>query len=178
MAQGPSKSGIILARITIILGILLLVLGTLWYGLSIHVLQRAIRNILVRPGGSFSFRVYVQPLMAILAATYDGIADARAGRSPYLWTIMTSRPERVSRLREGLLATSRIVLLGIIVDTVYQLVDFKTFYPGEAIVFALLLAFVPYLLSRGPIACLAWWWRRDIGVSNGHEARDVRPIAD
>jgi hypothetical protein len=32
---------------------------------------------------------------------------------------------------------------------------FKTFYPGEALFTALLLAFVPYLLLRGPISRIA-----------------------
>jgi hypothetical protein len=31
----------------------------------------------------------------------------------------------------------------------------KTFYPGEAVIIAILLTFVPYLLLRGPIARVA-----------------------
>jgi hypothetical protein len=33
----------------------------------------------------------------------------------------------------------------------------KTFYPGEAEIVAILLAFVPYLLLRGPVARVARW---------------------
>jgi len=32
---------------------------------------------------------------------------------------------------------------------IYQLLVLKTFYPNEALVIALLLAFVPYLIIRG-----------------------------
>jgi hypothetical protein len=38
---------------------------------------------------------------------------------------------------------------------------FGTFHPGEAGIIALLLAFVPYLLLRGPFTRLANWWRGD-----------------
>ena len=43
-------------------------------------------------------------------------------------------------------------------DVVYQLIEFKTFYPGEAAIVAVLLAFIPYLLLRGPFARLARTW--------------------
>jgi hypothetical protein len=33
----------------------------------------------------------------------------------------------------------------------------KTFYPGEAVIVAIALAFFPYLLLRGPIARVARW---------------------
>jgi hypothetical protein len=34
----------------------------------------------------------------------------------------------------------------------------KTFYPGEAVIVAVALAFFPYLLLRGPIDRIARWW--------------------
>jgi hypothetical protein len=36
----------------------------------------------------------------------------------------------------------------------------KTLYPGEAVVVALLLGFIPYLLLRGPVARIARWRMR------------------
>lgn len=102
-----------------------------------------------------SLRFALQPLMAIIAALHDGIKDARTGRSPYLWTMLTSRTERGSRFREGLIATGRTILMGLVMDTIYQAIVLKTFYPGEAVIIAVLLAFVPYLLLRGPIARIA-----------------------
>jgi hypothetical protein len=50
-----------------------------------------------------------------------------------------------------LTATARIILLGLTMDLIYQLLEFKTFYPNQAVVVALLLAVVPYLLIRGPV---------------------------
>ena len=36
-------------------------------------------------------------------------------------------------------------------DVIYQLIVLKIFYPGEAVIVAIGLAFFPYLLLRGPI---------------------------
>ena len=106
-----------------------------------------------------SFRFILQPSMAALAAIHGGAKDARAGRSPYFQTIARNPRERVGRLREGLIATARIILLGIAMDVVYQLLVFKTFYPSEAVLIAFVLAFVPYVLIRGPVTRIARWWR-------------------
>src|SRR5207244_8507535 len=70
-------------------------------------------------------------------------------RSPYFMTLLRNPQERVGLLREGLNATARIILLGLAMDVIYQLFVLKTFYPNEALVVALLLAFVPYLIIRG-----------------------------
>ena len=77
----------------------------------------------------------------------------------------TIRDERVERLREGLIATARIILLGIAMDVIYQFLEFKTFYPGEALIIAVLLCFVPYLAIRGPVTRIARWWRGGASAS-------------
>ena len=50
--------------------------------------------------------------------------------------------------REGLNATARIIALGLVMDVIYQAIVFETFYPDQALVVALVLAFVPYLILR------------------------------
>lgn len=109
-----------------------------------------------------TFRFILQPAMATLAALFDGIKDARTGRSPYFWTILTNPAERAVRLHEGLISTSRIVLLGLGMDVIYQVIELKAFFPGEAVIVALLLAFIPYLLLRGLIARIGRWWLADV----------------
>jgi hypothetical protein len=114
-----------------------------------------------------TFRFVLQPVMAVIAALHDGIADARAGRTPYVWALITGSHHRVERLNEGLVATARILLLGFGMDAVYQATVLKTFYPGEMVAVAVLLAFVPYLLLRGPIARVArWWMARRSGIDS------------
>jgi hypothetical protein len=60
--------------------------------------------------------------------------------------------KRLGRLREGLNATARIILLGLAMDSIYQVLVLKMFYPNEAVIVALLLAFVPYVIIRGLVA--------------------------
>ena len=40
-------------------------------------------------------------------------------------------------------------------DVIYQFLVLKTFYPNEALVIALLLAFVPYVIIRGLVLRIA-----------------------
>ncbi len=108
-----------------------------------------------------TFRFILQPAMAIVAALRDGVSDARIGRRPYVWALIHGVREpqgRSGRLWEGIVATARIIILGIVMDTVYQWVVFRTFYPAQAAVIAILLAFVPYIVLRGPIARIARHW--------------------
>jgi hypothetical protein len=123
------------------------------------VLSRMWEDLVVRPGGPMSLRFVLQPAMAALLAIHDGIRDARTGRSPYFWTVLRDSHARTTRLEEGLAATARILVLGLAMDLIYQTRMLGTFHPTEAAVVALALAFVPYLLMRGPVARLARWWQ-------------------
>lgn len=148
-----------LAWLVVVLAVALIVLGAVWYGLSAEVHHRIWRDILDRPGGPMTFRFILQPCMAAIAAMHDGVQDARLGRAPYFWTVLHDPAERRGRLREGLFSTARIILLGLGMDAIYQYRVLNTFFPGEAVLIALLLAFVPYLILRGPFARVAHWWR-------------------
>jgi hypothetical protein len=117
-------------------------------------------DLIERPSGPFAFRFLLQPTMAVIAGIVDGIKDAHTGRSPYFWTVLSDPEERWNRLREGLKATSRILLLGLAMDVAYQVIVLGTFYPFEAAIVAIALAFVPYLLIRGPAARIARHWQK------------------
>ena len=140
--------------------ILLIIAGVLWYGVTFVTIQRVWEQLIARPGGPMTFRFILQPLMAALAAFLHGRQDARTGRSPYFWALMTKPQERVARLREGLNATARIILLGIVMDAIYQIIVLKQFYPVEAAVIAVLLGFVPYVVFRGIVTRIVHGWRR------------------
>lgn len=108
-----------------------------------------------RVTGPLSFRFLMQPAMAIFFAIRDGMKDAREGRPPYFYTLFTDPEHRVSRLKRGLRAVVKILTLAVILDVVFQLFVFKWFYPVEAVLTAILLAFLPYLLARGPVNRIA-----------------------
>src|SRR5262249_6479268 len=89
-----------------------------------NVLTTFVSELIGRLHGPFSFRFVLQPLMALISAARDGLADARAGRSPYFWTMFTRPEERSGLFREGWHATTRVIVLGVVMDTIYQLIVF------------------------------------------------------
>jgi hypothetical protein len=157
MEQAPSKTQILLARLVIVLLIAFTAAGVLWYGLSDEVRHRVWEQLIERPGGPMTFRFILQPCMAAIAALRDGVRDARSRRSPYYRALLTNPFEDRQRLYEGLISTARVILLGLCMDAIYQWIVLKTFYPVEAVIVAIGLAFFPYLLLRGPIARIARW---------------------
>jgi hypothetical protein len=157
MNDATSQELGILAKLVLVLAIVLIVAGVVWHGVTGEAFRRFWHDLVERPDAPMRFRFFLQPLMAAIAAVHDGRVDARAGRSPYLMTVLRNSQERVGRLREGLNATARIILLGLVMDVIYQLLVLKTFYPNEALVVALLLGFVPYLIIRGLVLRFARW---------------------
>jgi hypothetical protein len=122
-----------------------------------------------RPDHLMRFRFLLQPTMAAIAAVHDGVEDARLGRSPYIWTLLNSPSERVGRLAEGVISTARVLLFALCMDTVYQLIVLKTFYPAEASAVAIGLGFIPYLLLRGPIRRFVRWRRGGARADGGRQ---------
>lgn len=113
-----------------------------------------------RVGGPMTFRLILQPTMAALLALRGGLKDARAGQTPYLWNVFTDPVNRADLLREGWKAIARVFLLAVTMDVIYQWIVFGWIYPGEALLVAILLAVVPYVLIRGPANRIARQWRR------------------
>jgi len=159
MSATATKNQILLARVVVALIAAFLVTGGATYGFSAEVRERTWHDLLERPEEVMRFRFILQPVMAVIAALHDGVEDARLGRSPYIWTLLNSASERSGRLAEGVIATARILLLGLCMDTVYQLIVLKAFYPAQAVIVAIVLGFIPYLLLRGPIQRIARWRR-------------------
>jgi hypothetical protein len=168
MADEVSRSRRFIARLAIALLIVFPALGVVLHGFSTDVVARIWQNVVERPGGPMTFRFFLQPVMAGIAAYLDGVKDARAGRPPFLNALLVDRAGRADRLGEAVIATSRIILLGLVMDLIYQYLEFDAFKPGEAAIVAVLLAVVPYLLLRGPITRIA---RRRLGVGQPNADR-------
>jgi hypothetical protein len=167
MTKEVSRFKLFLARMVVVLMVAMVVVGLAQYGFSAEVRARVWQNLLERASGPMTFRFILQPIMATIAALLDGVKDARSGRPPFLETVLTNRAKRAGRLQEAVVATARIILLGLIMDTIYQLIEFESFHPAEAVIIALLLAFVPYVALRGIISRIARWWigRQSAGAS-------------
>ena len=104
-----------------------------------------------RPSGPMGFRFVLQPIMAIAIGARSGIRDAKTGQPYYLWTIFHNPGYRRELLRSGWKDCSRVFFLAIVLDAVFQLIEFKWFYPLETLTIAILLACLPYVLIRGPV---------------------------
>jgi hypothetical protein len=155
MTGGTKASGSKLPELIFYFALAMIAAGVVAHGAALSEFRRVWEHLLERPGGPLALRFALQPTMSTIFAVRDGLADARTGRSPYFWTVLSNPDERRARLREGVAATSKIMLLALLLDGAYQYIEFKTFYPVEALVVALCLAFVPYLLIRGPVARVA-----------------------
>ena len=147
-------------------------------------LLRIWEHLVGRLTGPLTFRLLLQPTMSTLFAIRDGMRDARAGRPPFLGTILGSGDDRQRLIREGLAAIGKLALFAIFLDFVYQLIVFRRIYPAEAIDVALLLAIVPYFVLRGPVNRIARLWvrpgeraldqRSRPGGQQGRESKDLK----
>jgi hypothetical protein len=118
-------------------------------------LARMWDNLFGRIGGPLTFRLILQPLVAASLAIRAGLDDARAGRPAYFWALLSDPAQRRARLHEGWADVAKVFVLALGIDVVYQTIVQRWVYPGEALIVAFLLAFVPYLLLRGPVARIA-----------------------
>ena len=108
-----------------------------------------------RIDGPLRFRLVLQPAVAIFFAIRDGLKDAREGKPPYFWMIFTAPAQRGALIREGWQAVMKVAIFAAIMDFIYQYLILDWVYPIGALFVALTLAFVPYLLIRGPVNRIA-----------------------
>jgi hypothetical protein len=120
-----------------------------------EMLARTWDNLVGRIGGAMSFRLILQPAVALFFGIRDGLKDARLGQPAYFWTIFSDRTQRSELLHEGWKAVMKVFIMAVVIDAVYQYLQLAWFYPGEALIVAFILAFIPYLLIRGPINRIA-----------------------
>jgi len=154
----PSKLSLAMTWAVVAITAVLLVLGVAWYGLSWQVHERFWGDVFGRIHGPMTIRFYLQPTLALVAAVKDGVKDARLGHKAFFWTALWDRTQPRGRLREGLISTSQMALIGLAMDVIYQLKVFDRFYPVEAVMMVLLLAVFPYFLLRWIVEHVARWW--------------------
>ena len=123
-------------------------------------LARVWENLGGRIGGPMSLRLLLQPAIATFLAIRSGLADARTGKPPFLWTILTSADDRRDLLRDGWKSVAKVFVMALVLDVVYQLIVLHWVYPLESFIMAFVLACVPYLLVRGPVNRIASGGRR------------------
>ena len=111
--------------------------------------MRFASDMVARVTGPMKFRLVLQPAMAAFFAIRAGLADARAGRPPYFWTLLSGSAPREALVENGWESVGRVFILALVLDVVYQLYVLHFVYPLQAIAVAFILAIVPYLILRG-----------------------------
>jgi hypothetical protein len=119
--------------------------------------HRYIESLFARLDGPLHFRLIVQPTMAAIFAVIDGVKDAKLGRPPYFWAVVSDPEQRKELIKLGWKRIGKIFILAVILGVIYQLKVTHWVYPGETLTVAILLAIVPYLVLRGPINRLVRW---------------------
>lgn len=111
-------------------------------------------NLIGRFTGPMHFRLIMQPLVATGYAIWSGIKDARAGRPAFLWTVITDPSQRPILLRSAWKDVGKVFILAVVLDAVYQIIQLRAVHLLELLIVAPTLAFVPYILLRGPVTRL------------------------
>lgn len=114
-----------------------------------EIFVRFVENLADRVSGPMKLRLLLQPLMAGFFAFRSGMRDVREGKPPYFWALFTQPAHREDMLRDGWKSVRNVFLIALALDAVYQVMVQRFVYPGEALVVALALAIVPYLIVRG-----------------------------
>ena len=118
-------------------------------------LARIWEDLVDRTEGPLKFRFILQPLVACILAIRAGLRDCRQGKSAFLWSLVFHTGQRRELLWELWRDAGRVLVTALSIDVVYQLWILRMVYPGEAVLTALMLAVVPYILVRGPVTRLA-----------------------
>ena len=108
-----------------------------------------------RVDGPFTLRLLIQPTVAAIFAIRAGWRDARENRPPYLLSLFTNLATRHDLLRQGWADVGKVFVVAVILDLVYEAIVYRWVYPGQALIVAAVLAFIPYLLIRGPATRIA-----------------------
>ncbi len=97
------------------------------------------------PGG---FRFIVQPVVAIILGIRNGLTDARARPPPYLYGIVFHRDLSHPLIRSGFENLANLLLLGILLDSIFQWLIYGISHPGAALVVGPTLIIAPYAIAR------------------------------
>jgi hypothetical protein len=126
-----------------------------------EIVNRFITDLIGRLTGPLTLRLFLQPAVAIFLAYRDGVKDAREGRPPHFWRMVTGPADaRMRRAKETWRAVLKVFFMAVLLDCVYQWLVFRWVYPVEAMFTATILAIVPYVLLRGVVDRVARTWIR------------------
>ena len=111
--------------------------------------MRIVEDLTGRVSGPMKFRLLLQPIMASVFAIRSGLNDARIGKPPYFWSLLTEPAHRADMVKDGWRSVGTVFVLALVLDVAYQIIVLRFVYPVEALMVAFTLAIAPYLILRG-----------------------------
>ncbi|HVX93387.1 MAG TPA: hypothetical protein VHK47_00650 [Polyangia bacterium] len=120
-------------------------------------------------GGKFQIRLFLQPIVAIALGLRSGIADAKAGRRPFIKELVLAEEHGARRkmLKEAVRDALVPLIIALLLDAILQHMINGRVRPLAALVVGGLLVFLPFLIMRA-LANRAW--------THGHGAKH-RPVS-
>jgi hypothetical protein len=110
--------------------------------------RRFFEDMVTRLSGPGRLRFIMQPVVAILLGTRDGVKDARAGMAPFLWGLAFHEEHRGELLRSWFRSVESLVAIAILMDIISQYLIFRNVHPGAAVILGPVLISLPYVLAR------------------------------
>jgi hypothetical protein len=117
-------------------------------------------ELLGRLHGPLNFRLLVMPTVVTVLAIRAHLKDVRSGKPVFLGAFIRSSTERARLVRSALGDVGKTFVVAVVLDTVYQILVYKSFRPGPAIFVALVCAVLPYVLVRFVFARIVHQLRR------------------
>jgi hypothetical protein len=109
--------------------------------------------------GAGGMRFLLQPLVAIVVGVLMGRRDSHEGRGSF-WHGVRSRREGEHPLFEGLKRVAVPFFLALVLSLVFQFVNMRNVRLVNAVVAAIVLVAVPYVISRDLSSRVDHWWHR------------------
>jgi hypothetical protein len=123
----------------------------------VETIARGWENLLGRLGGPMSFRILLQPAVAILFAIRAGMNDARQGNPTFLGCAFSNPSSWRARMRLSWKDVGTVFIVAVILDSIYQVTMHASIYTLELLITATVLALVPYMVFRDLVARIAKW---------------------
>ncbi len=100
--------------------------------------------------GPLNLRLIIQPCIAAILGYLDGTKDARAGVPPYFWSMTNiPREERRVLIKNGWARIGKVFIIALVLDCAFQYAVDKSIHILPAVLIAIILAILPYLVLRG-----------------------------
>ncbi|MBK7446396.1 MAG: hypothetical protein IPJ45_10375 [Ignavibacteria bacterium] len=112
-------------------------------------ITRIFDNLGLKTEGPMKFRFILQPIVSLIFAVKAGLRDSKSGEVPYFWGLIKGKGERKDLLKEGWKDVGKLFVIALLLDIIAQIIILKTVYPFEAVITAIILAFIPYIIFRG-----------------------------